>query len=213
MYLTNSQRTLKLVGQLARNPSHLLPYLRHSLTSLSPLDLELPWWSLKAIRTLDKHLAPDQKIFEWGSGGSTLFLAKRSQKVTTVEQNPEWLDRVSGALSKRSLTNATLLFRELNMDNREAFESCPYAQALESIHDVIIVDGEDSFGPDSKWSTRESCFCIAEKWIKKPGGLILVDDSWRYPFIRKESHAEKRVVHESIGPCRKGVTSTDFHYY
>jgi hypothetical protein len=32
-------------------------------------------------------------------------------------------------------------------------------------------------------------------------------------LIRKESHAEKQVVHESIGPCRKGVTSTDFHYY
>ena len=99
------------------------------------------------------------------------------------------------------------------MNNREAFESCPYAQALDSIHDVIIVDGEDAFGPDSKWSARESCFRIAEKWIKKPGGLILVDDSWRYPMIRKESHAEKRVVHESIGPCRKGVTTTDFHYY
>jgi hypothetical protein len=40
-----------------------------------------------------------------------------------------------------------------------------------------------------------------------------VDDSWRYPLIRTESHAEKRVVHESIGPCRKGVTSTDFDYY
>lgn len=213
MYLTNSQRTLKLLGQLARNPSHILPYLRHSLTGRSPLELELPWWSLEAIRTLDKHLGQNQNVFEWGSGGSTLFLAKRSQKVTTVEQHPEWLDRVSGALSKRSLTNVTLLFRELNMNNREAFESCPYAQALDSIHDVIIVDGEDAFGPDSKWSARESCFRIAEKWIKKPGGLILVDDSWRYPMIRKESHAEKRVVHESIGPCRKGVTTTDFHYY
>ena len=122
MYLTNTQRILKVFSQLVGNPSHLLPYLRHSLTTKSPLDLELPWWSLGAIRAIEEHLGQDHQVFEWGSGGSTLFLANRCQEVTTVEQNPEWLDKVGNALRKRKLANTTLLFRELNMENREAFE-------------------------------------------------------------------------------------------
>ena len=95
---------------------------------------------------------------------------------------------------------------------RKALAS-PYATALQSKHDIIVIDGEDHFGPESKWSARESCFYLAEQWICKNGGLIVVDDSWRYPALRQNTKAKKTVVHESIGPCRLGVTTTDFHYY
>ena len=78
---------------------------------------------------------------------------------------------------------------------------------------VIVIDGEDNFGPESNWSARESCFRLAEQWVCKNGGLIIVDDSWRYPALRRETNAKQMVIHESIGPCRVGVTSTDFHYY
>ena len=173
----------------------------------------MPWWSLDAIRTIEKHLLDEHEVFEWGSGGSTLYLAKRSKKVTAVEQNPEWFDKVSASLEYESLSNVSLLLRDLDMSDHEAFKSCPYANTLDSSKDVIIVDGEDNFGPHSQWSARESCFQISEAWIKKNTGLIIVDDSWRYPSIRRNSKAKKLVVHESTGPCRMGVTSTDFHYY
>ena len=213
MYLSNSQRIAKVILQLTGNPSYLIPYLRYSLTNRSPLELELPWWSLKAIRTLEKHLKKEHRVFEWGSGGSTIFLAARCKEVTSIEDNPEWVDKVEKALKKRDLANARLLPRELRMQSQEEFKVCPYAKAIDSPHDLIVIDGEDSFGPEVKWSARESCFEIAEEWIVKPGGIILVDDSWRYPVIRENSHAVEIVVHESIGPCRKGVTSTDLHYY
>lgn len=213
MYLTNVQRTRKLLFHLLRRPGNVPSYFRHSLTSRTPLDLALPWWSLDAIRAADRHLSPEHEVFEWGSGGSTLYLARRAQKVTTVEQHPEWLEKVRTALKRTSLENVSLLFRDLDVSAREAFESCPYAQALDAAQDVVVVDGEDAFGPDSRWSARETCFRLAEKWVKKPGGLIIVDDSWRYPATRRETQAKRLVVHESTGPCRKGVTSTDFHYY
>tara|TARA_A100001037_G_scaffold112290_1_gene102357 strand:+ start:114 stop:620 length:507 start_codon:yes stop_codon:yes gene_type:complete len=166
-----------------------------------------------AIRAANHHLSPEHEVFEWGSGGSTLYLARRAKQVTTVEQHPGWLEKVSASLRQASLENVSLLFRDLDLSTSEAFEACPYAQALDSPRDVVVVDGEDAFGPDSRWSARETCFRLAQKWVKKPGGLVILDDSWRYPAIRSESLAKKLVVHEGTGPCRKGVTSTDFHYY
>ena len=213
MYLSNFQRTLKLLGNLCFRPGNLIPYFRYSITNCSPLDLELPWWSLSAIREMEKHLNHSHRVFEWGSGGSSVFLAKRCKELTTIEHDPDWFEQVGAIINEQEIGNSQLLQRETNLENEKSFLASPYATALQSTHDVIVIDGEDHFGPESKWSARESCFYLAEKWVSKDGGLIVVDDSWRYPALRQKTNAQKMVVHESIGPCRIGVTSTDFHYY
>ena len=213
MYLSNFQRTLKLAGYLCSRPGNLIPYFRYSITNSSPLELELPWWSLSAIREMDKHLNHSHRVFEWGSGGSSVFLAKKCKELTTIEHDSNWFEQVKTILKEQEITNSRLLLREINLENEQAFLSSPYAQSLQSTYDVIVIDGEDHFGPESSWSGRESCFELAEKWICKDGGLLVVDDSWRYPALREKTNAKKMVIHESIGPCRKGVTSTDFHYY
>ena len=213
MYLTNSQRSLKLLGHLCSNPQNIVPYLRFFMSAQTPLELELPWWSLSAIRELEKHLDPKHQVFEWGSGGSSVFLAKRCKQLTTIEQDQHWFDQVEKIINDQQIQNSRLLRREINLKNEKAFLSSPYAKSLQSIYDVIIIDGEDHFGPESSWSARESCFYLAEDWISNDGGLIIVDDSWRYPSLRENTKSKNVVIHESIGPCRKGVTSTDFHYY
>ena len=75
-----------------------------------------------------------------------------------------------------------------------------------------MIDGEDGFGAESTWSAREICFQISQNFIKE-GGIIVVDYSWRYPKILKSTKAKNVVQTESVGPCRKGVTSTDLHFY
>ena len=213
MYLTNFQRSLKLLGHLCSRPGNLIPYFRYSITNNSPLELELPWWSLSAIREMEKHLNHTHRIFEWGSGGSTVFLTKRCKELTTIEHAADWFEEVEAILKEQEITNSLLHLHEINLENEKAFLASPYANALQSTHDIIIIDGEDHFGPESTWSARESCFYLAEDWVSKDGGLIIVDDSWRYPALREKTNAKKIVIHESTGPCRKGVTSTDFHYY
>ena len=213
MYLTNFQRSLKLLGHLCSNPRNIVPYLRFFMSAQTPLELELPWWSLCAIRELEKHLNPKHRVFEWGSGGSSVFLAKRCKELTTIEQDQHWFDQVEQIINDQQIENSRLLWREINLESEKAFLSSPYAKSLQSTYDVIIIDGEDHFGPESSWSARESCFYLAEDWISKDGGLIIVDDSWRYPSLRENTKSKNVVIHESIGPCRKGVTSTDFHYY
>ena len=75
MYLTNGQRFRKLFFNLAINPKHLIRYSKYSLSKKSPLELGLPWWSYKGIDLLIPNLSRD-KMVEWGSGGSTIFLSK-----------------------------------------------------------------------------------------------------------------------------------------
>ena len=213
MYLTNFQRSLKLLGCLCSNPWHLVPYFKYSLTQKTPLELGLPWWSQSAIEELEKHLDHNHCVFEWGSGGSSIFLAKRCKDLTTIEHDPKWFEQVEKILKQQDATNSRLHLREINLESEEGFLGSSYAIALQSTYDVIIIDGEDHFGPESNWSARESCFDLAQEWVSKEDGLIIVDDSWRYPALREKTNAKKMVIHESIGPCRKGVTSTDFHYY
>ena len=162
---------------------------------------------------MEKHLDPKRRDFEWGSGGSSVFLPKRCKELTTIEQDQHWFDQVEKIINDNQIKNSRLLRREINLENEKAFLSSPYAKSLKSTYDVIIIDGEDHFGPESSWSARESCFYLAEDWISKDGGLIIVDDSWRYPSLRENTKSKNVAIHESIGPCRKGVTSTDFHYY
>ena len=81
------------------------------------------------------------------------------------------------------------------------------------IPDIIVIDGEDHFGPSVSWSAREYCFEISQSLISSNGGIIVVDDSWRYPKISAMSIAKEIIICESTGPCRKGVTRTDLHLY
>ena len=212
MYLTNSKRVRKVLLNLALHPFDIPFYLKKSLSSKSPLELGLPWWSLSSIRYVQRKVNPKLRVFEWGSGGSTLFLGKRFSSVTSIEHEPVWLEKVEAEIKKQSLTSVSVHLSSINLDNKSAFEKCPYFLCLKQEFDVVIVDGEDHFGPDSTWSSRVSCFKRAEKFIAE-NGVIIVDDSWRYPEIRKASKAKRVDIHEGIGPCRKGVTSTDLHFY
>ena len=95
---------------------------------------------------------------------------------------------------------------------RKNFQGSEYLLALNEKHDLIAIDGEDHFGAESSWSARFYCFMRAQKWINQ-GGIIIVDDSWRYPEIVKHSKAQSILSFESVGPSRMGVTSTDIHLY
>jgi hypothetical protein len=72
---------------------------------------------------------------------------------------------------------------------------------------VIVVDG-------TEWTpnVRPICFRSAEEQVA-PGGIIVVDDSWRYRQLRQRNRAKRFQIFESVGPARFGVTSTDVYFY
>jgi hypothetical protein len=92
--------------------------------------------------------------------------------------------------------------------NPEGFEQSDYLRAIEGHRfDVIIIDGSE------EWiHVRPICFEKAERHVAT-GGIIVVDDSWRYPELRHKNCAREHQILQSVGPCRPGVTSTDVFFY
>src|SRR6266404_4556441 len=174
MDLTNPQRVAKLAGHLVQHPGNVPRYIAHNLISRKPpVELELPWFSYGAIDFLEKFLRKEMQVFEFGSGGSTLFFAQRTKSVTAVEDNANWCELVSQKLAARRIDNVDLRHVPVAFTADDAFASSEYLKAVrQSTFNVIIVDG-------TEWTmnSRPICFRAAENQIA-PAGIIVVDDSW-----------------------------------
>ena len=209
MHGTVSRKIGRVLGNLISHPQYISRCLAHNvINGKTPLDLEIPWFSYAAIDFLQEFVLPDMSVFEYGSGGSTLFFARRAQRVYSVEDNPQWFDWVSRRLTEKGLTNGTLCLCPFNFKEPVDFEHSKYLQAMpEEPFDILVIDGSE------EWTqVRPVCFAKAEQRVK-PGGIIVVDDSWRYPGLRQSHHAKELKVFQSVGPCRPGVTSTDVFFY
>ncbi len=210
MDLNNTQRVIKLVGALIRQPQYIPSYLLSNLSASrhSPLAQNLPWWSFAAIQEADR-LFPGKRIFEWGSGGSTLRYAQKGSQITAIEDDCTWMAAVQTALQKAGVSDrVTMKYIHFDFDRPADFSSSAYCHAIsESSWDVVIIDGQDK-----SFRERISCFLQAEP-LMRPGTIILVDDFWRYEELLHSNRAKNVRVFESVGPCRIGVTSTAMFFY
>jgi precorrin-6B methylase 2 len=120
-------------------------------------DAETPWWNDRAISYLDQQLRSGDRVFEWGAGASTVWLASRGAKVTSIEHDPDWVSNVR--------------VRCPAADVRAAPEDARvYAAAIDEFEDdsfdVVIVDG----------MYRPECLQRGASKVK-PGGLLVLDDT------------------------------------
>ena len=80
--------------------------------TFSPLSAAIPWLPFKATRWLESYLRADMKVFEYGSGGSTMFLTQHTGQVFTVEHDRVWYGLVVAALLQRGITNCRYVLSE-----------------------------------------------------------------------------------------------------
>ena len=125
--------------------------------------LDLPWWNVRATRAVEAFLAGRAKarVFEYGAGASTAWLARRAASVTSVEHHAEWQKLISPIIER--LGNAQLWGRELAGD--------AYIGAIDEAggeFDLIVIDGR----------RRVECLARALPHLRKDG-LVLFDDSGR----------------------------------
>ena len=182
-----------------------LPYLRAtgwtlSYKTKSAVDAEerpIPWYRYAAIDFLDERAAPDQRVFEFGCGNSTLWWAERTGSVTAVEHNPEWARKVAAEAPE----NVTVLEVELERDG----EYCRTPLRLDGEFDVVIVDGRD----------RVNCGIQCLDALS-PRGVIVWDDSHRRRYQVGLRHLEKqgfrRVRFTGLGPISPESGETSILY-
>lgn len=141
----------------------------------SPILRGLPWISYPALRFLQDNVKPGMRVFEWGSGGSTVFFARLNCNITSIESSHFWYSKLEeglGHLTKDERARVEMRF--IRADPNE------YPQGLDdyisSVHDgaswdLILVDG---------WE-RVRCAEAAQGDLA-PGGMLLFDNSDQKQF-------------------------------
>lgn len=160
------------------------PWLTSILSRKNPLSAGQMWMPYPALTYLENRLTGYEQAFEYGGGGSTLWLAKRVATLITVEHEAGWIATIDGELRNAGLKNCTLLLREPEVSDEssgdsQAFRSArvegsfeSYVKAIDSVPDasldLVIVDGR----------SRAACLLRAMPKVRH-GGLLVLDDSYR----------------------------------
>lgn len=171
---------------------HYYPAWRRSRACRSPaLEEALPWVTFDAQRFLISELTTEMDVFEWGSGGSTLFFSRAARHIVSIEHDPQWARKVAELLARYGWANTEHLLVEPELDETAAtpVPSDPalchssldtyrsksfhkYAAQIDRFRDahfdVVLVDGR----------ARPSCALRAIRKIKT-GGLLVLDNAER----------------------------------
>jgi hypothetical protein len=68
----------------------------------SPIGDRVPWIVYGAFRYLRGKLAPGDKVFEYGAGGSTLYFLDQGCELSTAEHDDTWLERVRAVIPRHA---------------------------------------------------------------------------------------------------------------
>jgi hypothetical protein len=148
---------------------------------------DMPWFNYEAIEWLNSFLKPEMKVFEWGSGSSTLYFSRRVQDVVSIEHNKDW-DNIVSKIIGDGTKNCSYFFIGPEIDTREDstphlspsylstdknYQGKSFRTYCESItkypdnhFDIISIDGR----------ARNSCAYWATSKVKD-GGILILDNA------------------------------------
>lgn len=128
------------------------------------------WLSPEATRFMDDIDHPDWNVLEHGSGGSTLWFAKRCKWVLSVENNWKWYEKIQTMTN--AYTNISIIFA-----NERLSQKLP--NMLFGQFDLLMIDG-DPIADRIEWA-------INSIKLVRPGGWVCFDNCNRPIFedVRK----------------------------
>jgi len=154
----------------------------------------LPWLTYSFIDFITERLDKEFSVFEFGSGNSTLFFAKRVKQVSSVEHNSEWYNKLKSKIP----ANSNLILSK--SDSRDDYIAV--LKQSDKKFDLIIIDGIHRV---------DCCLSVINHLTEK--GVIILDDSEReqysegIEYLMKEGF--KRIDFWGISPgylYRKNTT-------
>jgi hypothetical protein len=151
------------------------------------IHLDLPWWTYDAIDAVEAHLASfggDARVFEYGAGASTVWLAKRSRSVHSVEHDLVFAQSMEAVFATYANITLDIVPPERDSDvrgsvrsQRKGYAQCSfdaYARAIDQAaggFDLIIIDGR----------ARNACLAQALGRLSERG-VLLFDNSDREEY-------------------------------
>lgn len=180
--------------------------IKHWLVSLSKVHdaveiakLGVPWWTYRAVDVVDAWMAGRQgpiRVFEYGSGASTIWLADRADEVVSVEHHQGFSEVMAPVLAARP--NVEFLVVEPAVMTQPAIGSrkpghvgldfTDYVETVKRVggtFDLIVIDGR----------AREACLRQSIAHLA-PHGVIVYDNSHRKRYaeaIAASGLAERRL--------------------
>lgn len=137
----------------------------------------VPWMHPAAVAYLESLVQPDWTVLEQGSGGSTLWFAKRVKHVVSVEDNPVWYEciRIKAPV------------------NVEMCRGINYPPILPV--DLVYIDGRPN-------TARIGWIVVADK-LARPGGIVVLDNSDDVAYAAEKAELERKasgwmVVHSNV---------------
>ncbi len=156
----------------------------------------VPWWSYGVTDFVESRLRESMRVLEFGAGGSTTWLAARTQRVVAVENDPQWAAVVRSFLPANArvvekTTPGDLVAEDLSGDS--AFE-------------VIIVDA---------LANRIDCAKAGLPFLVDNGVVIWDNtDGPDWPEIRAlmASHSFREISFSGLAPQEVAEDRTTIFY-
>ena len=154
----------------------------------------IPWVTYSFIDFIKGRINNQHDIFEFGCGNSTLFYAKNSGSVTSVEHDKTWFERNANM----KLPNVELIYCELVRGGDYSKSTVKTNKKF----NIIIVDGRDRVN-----CCKESLQSLTEN------GVIILDNSERteyaqvFPFLKEKGFKHLPFTGMSPGVITSNCTS------
>jgi SAM-dependent methyltransferase len=166
---------------------HRYRHWLQSLLAIYDIDalirLDVPWWTYDAIERVEDFLKSRERprVFEYGSGASTVWLANRAHEVISVDHDANWIEFSRSRLAELGNAKVELVPADPQpvadrrfLSGKSGYHGQTFKAYVEAINrwpgtfDLIVVDGR----------ARAACLAKAADRLAQ-GGMIVFDNSHR----------------------------------
>jgi hypothetical protein len=148
-----------------------MKYMGHGGFILADTALEeyQPWLRPGSARYIESKIFNKSNVFEWGTGASTIWLAKLGCEVISCELDMSWKLKIYGLLAVEKLKADLRHWEYKNIQD--------YADSIlefpDESFDLVLIDG------------RNRCRCLGNARSKvKVGGMLCLDNTDRAEYAK-----------------------------
>jgi len=223
----SKRKILKFCMQITKSDTqkrHALEWIRSTKKGYF-LNKPSPWLTFDSISFIREHVQKGMKVFEYGSGGSTLFWLSLGATCITIEHDADWFAALKKNLKDSDRVDYRFVPPERN-ENREGiddpeepesyisndtrYKDCRFYHYVSQIDefpdgsfDLILIDGR----------ARPSCIKHSVNKIRI-GGALIIDNTDRPYYLTKTMdylhNFERREFH-GVGPMLDHMWKTDIY--